>query len=117
MNRNIRWATIKRTSNDKGPYKTVTVECDGAEYELMALDLGGVQSAPVEGGQVLMFLADGDEGKAAGIVMPPPADRVDQQKPGETTIKNWTRGQTIKLDDNGDVVIKTPGIVHINPPE
>ncbi|MDX2308088.1 MAG: hypothetical protein NW216_07615 [Hyphomicrobium sp.] len=112
MSRNIRWGTVLRVPNDKGPYKIATVESDGAEYEVSVLDLGGVQSQPVVGGQVIMFLPDGDEGKAAGIFQPPPADRVDQQAAGASTFKNWTHGQSIVLGDDGKITINGPLVVN-----
>ena len=116
-NRNIRWGNVKRTSNDAGPYKLVTVECDGTELECQVLDLSGVEHSPMEGGQAMVFLPDGDEGKAVAVIMAPPKDRVDGQKPGMVTLKNHSKGQSVVLDNDGNVIIKSTGIVHINPPE
>ena len=58
------------------------------------------------------------------MIAAPPADRVDGQKPGEKTYKNHKTGNFIKHDDGGDTtietsndaLIKSEGIVHINPP-
>ena len=66
----------------------------------------------------MVFLPDGDEGKAVAVIMAPPKDRVDGQKPGMVTVKNHAKGQHMVMDDDGNVIIRSPnGIVHINPPE
>lgn len=111
MSRNIRWGKVVRVSNDAGPYKLVTVECDGAEYECIAMDHGGFSAAPIADSQAMVFLPDGDEGKAAAMVMPPPAERVDGQKPGMMTAKNHAKGQNIVLDDDGNIVLNGPVII------
>ncbi len=115
--RNIRWAKVVGPSNDKGPYKLVDLEADGKQITAMVLDLGGVHVTPVKDGQALILLPDGDEGKAVCIVMPPPAKRVDEQKEGMMTLKNHVKGQSIVLDDNGNIIAKTTGTYHINPPD
>lgn len=116
-NRNIRWAKILGPSNDKGPYKLVEIECDGKKMDAQAIDVGGVHVTPITGGQALVLLPDGDEGKAVVLHMPPPADRVDAQKEGMMTLKNHKKGQTLEMDDGGNVTIKSSsgGIVDINP--
>lgn len=115
-----RWGTLKKVSNDKGPYKIATGNFDGKEIDFIVVDMSGMQTNPLEKSQVFLITPDGDEGRAFGLVLPPPAKRVDQQKEGEVTMINHKdgKGQFVKLDDNGNVIIKSPsGVVHINPPD
>ena len=118
MTNNIRFGTIKGPSNDKGPYKLMTVTSEDNEIEGMMFDPSGSAAAPMTDGLVVIIPIAGDEGKHMFLAMPPPADRIDGLKEGEQHTKNHKRGQSVELNDAGDVVMKSPsGIVHINPPE
>lgn len=116
-------AKVKGPSNDKGPHKQVRIEADDDEFSVQVWEPYGVQGAPMTDGDVVVFVPDGDMAQAFAIVMPPPKDRVDQQAEGETTFKNHKAGQTIKHDKDGtttheapgDIILKSGGIVHINP--
>lgn len=137
----MRWGVVVKASADKGPHKIVEVETDGKTIDCFVGETFGVQSSPHEGAQVLIGLADGDEGKAVIITsMPRPGDRVDGQKEGEVTIKNHDTGNAIQhdadghtsvktkadlkqtvggnqqTDASGNVVFKSGGIIHLNPP-
>jgi phage gp45-like len=139
--RNMRWGVVKKASADKGPHKLVEVEADGKIIDCVVGETFGVQSSPHVGAWVLLGLADGDEGKAVIITsMPRPGDRVDGQKEGEVTIKNHetgnaiqhdangntkmntkadldqTVGGNVKTDAEGNVVFKSGGVIHLNPP-
>lgn len=123
MSRQIFMANIKGPSNDKGAHKQLRLTADDDEFTAQVLEGYGVQGSPITGGQALVLCPDGDLSKAFAIMMPPPRDRVDQQAEGEVTYKNHKAGQTIKHDKDGtttheapkDVIIKSGGIVHINP--
>ena len=108
-------ATLKAPSNDKGAFKQARFTADGHEFTAQVVESYGVQGAPVAGGQAIIFPLDGDMSKCIAFVMPPPKDRVDQQEEGEVTFKNHKAGQTIEMDKDGNVTIKTPGILHLNP--
>lgn len=105
------WGEIIEESNDKGPYKLVKMRADGHEFVATILEPYGVQGSPIAKGQGLVIPVDGDMGKAVVIPMPPPAARVDQQKPGELTLINHKAGITIKLADDGTVTITATKIV------
>lgn len=100
--RNIRWAEVVEVSNDKGPHKLCTVECDGKQMDAYVGEVFGMQSVPHKGAMVLIALPDGDEGKGVIIAsMPRPKDRVDKQKEGEVTLKNHDTGNKIQHDKDG----------------
>jgi len=103
----IRWATIKKSSNDKGPYKLVEVESDGHQFVAHVLEGYGVQGSPLKDGQALIIPVDGDEGKAVAIVMPPPAKRTDEQKEGEVSYVNHDTGNVMKHDADGTTTTTT----------
>lgn len=105
--RMIRFGVIKAPSNDKGPHKLTTVVADGKEMQVQVIEPYGVQGSPIKDGMVLILTPDGDDGKAVGIMMPPPKDRVDQQKPGEVTYKNHVTGNRIQHDADGHTMIET----------
>lgn len=105
--RNIRWGVIVGPSDDKGPYKLHAIETDGKTMDAMALDLYGVQGNAITGGQCLILVPDGDEGKAVFIPLPPPAKRVDGQKEGEVSYKNHVTGNVIQHDANGHTTVET----------
>lgn len=105
---NIRWATVTKSSNDKGPYKLVDVESDGHKFTAHVIEPYGVQGSPLKDGQALIIPVDGDEGKAVALIMPPPAKRTDQQKEGEVSYPNHDTGNTIKHDKDGHTTITTP---------
>lgn len=106
--RNIRWAEVITPSKDVGPYKLTEIETDGKRMDIDVVEPHGLQSVPHKGGKVLVLVPDGDEGKAVGIIMPRPKDRIDGQKEGETRLQNHDRGQYVYLDDNGDIRINSP---------
>lgn len=120
--RNIRWGELKKASDDKGPYKLHTIECDGKEMDCQAIEGFGVQSNAIPGSQCLVLVPDGDEGKAVCIIMPPPEKRVDQQKEGEVTLKNHTTGNSIQHQANkdtvhtshGNIIMNSDGEIHLN---
>lgn len=115
---NLFWGKVLGPSKDKGPYKLLRMRADGHEFNAKVLESYGFHSSPMTDGESLIALPDGDMGKATIIGGLPPKDRVDGLKEGETGLKNHKHGQMISLNDNGDIVIKSPsGIVHINPPE
>lgn len=120
--RNIRWAQVKKASDDKGPYKLYTVETDGKEMDCIGVETYGVQGNAPQDCQALVLVPDGDEGKAVVIILPPPAKRTDQQKEGEVTFINHVKGQTIKHDADGntrhdapkDIIMTSGGEIHLN---
>jgi phage gp45-like len=129
--RSIRTGVVHEESNDKGPFKLVKVMADGKVMDLQVLDITGSEGSPLKDSQVLILTADGDDGRAYGIIAGPPTkDRTDKQKPGEVMYKNHKRGQSMALTDDGsvkidakknheitaanDVVIKSQGKVFIN---
>lgn len=111
----IRRGVVTKVSNDKGPHKLVTVESEGNEMEVEVMEPDGSSSSPLEGSNCWLFPVQGDAGEMVAMISAPPADRVDQQKPGEKTYKNHKTGNYIKQDDNGDTIISSAGVVHINP--
>lgn len=114
--RMIRWGKIKTVSKDQGPYRLAEVESDGKSLDVHLLDPFGLQANPHADAHVLLFVPDGDEGKACGLVMPRPKDRWDGLKEGEVGLKNFDKGQSIHMDADGNVMIRSPGgVVHINP--
>lgn len=104
-----RWGEITEISNDKGPYKLVKVQSEGHTMTAIVVEPYGVQASPLKGGQVFLLPFNADNGQAVALVLPPPKDRVDGQKEGEATFKNHKRGQYVKLDDDGNIVINAPG--------
>jgi phage gp45-like len=106
--RNIRWGQLTGVSDDKGPYKLTEVETDGKRMNVIVVEPFGIQSVPHSNAQMLILVPDGDEGKAIGIAMPRPANRIDQQKEGEVTLQNHDEQQYVKLDANGNVNIVSP---------
>lgn len=113
--RSIRWGKLKGPSDDKGPYKLHTIETDGKEMDIHIIEPYGIQGNAIKDSMVLVFVPDGDEGKAVGIALPPPAKRVEGQKDGEVQLKNHATGNEIKHEAGGDTIIKTAGIFHVNP--
>ncbi len=113
--RNIRWGWIKGPSKDKGPYKLHEAEVDGKSMDVIAIEPYGVQGNAISDCQCVIFVPDGDEGKAIAICVPPPAKRVDAQKEGEVSYKNHATGNVIQHDANGNTTVKTAGIFHVNP--
>lgn len=114
------WTKISKVSNDKGPYRILEVDAHDNPIDAVVISLGGSEAGPMEGGQALCFPIDGDMGKAVVFCLPPPSDRTDQLKEGEVETKNYKsgRGQTVKLDDGGNIMLRSPnGIIHINPPD
>jgi phage gp45-like len=130
MDGSARWGELVKVSNDKGPFKMIRVQSDGHEVSAKVIEPYGVQGSPVKDSIVLMFPLDGDEGKMVALVMPPPAKRTDQQKPGEVSYVNHDTGNAMKHDADGttttttkkDHVVKagsdgrinTGGILYIN---
>jgi len=116
--RNMFYAELIEVSADKGPYMLARAAADGDEFDVRIHNQHGVASNPLKGSLILVNCPDGDLGKAVGMIEPPPADRIDQQKEGEVRIKNLKSGkqQTVELDDDGNILMTSPnGIIHINP--
>lgn len=113
----FRWATLKEVSNDKGPYKLATFEADGQDIIAHPLDIGGVQMNHQKGSLAFIITPDGDPGRAIAFVLPPPANRTDQQAEGEVTFTNHLKGQAVKMDKDGNIILTSSGsgIVHVNP--
>lgn len=107
----IFWGEVIKVSNDAGPYKGVRVQADGHEFSAQVVESGGYHQSPMEKSQVLIALPDGDMGKAVIIGGQAPKDRVDGQKEGMVTFKNHKRGQTVEMDDSGNVNITCSGNV------
>lgn len=119
-----RFAEMKEVTNDKGPYKLARFEAEkGHTVTAQIIEPFGLQSSPMKGGQAILIPLDGDEGKFVALVLPPPKDRVDGQKEGETTLINNKTGTKVTMLENGnieitgtaDMVIRTTGTCHINP--
>lgn len=119
-----RFAEMKEVTNDKGPYKLARFEAEkGHVVTAQIIEPFGVQASPMKGGQAILIPLDGDEGKFVAIVLPPPKDRVDAQKEGETTIINNKTGTKASMLENGnyetssagDTIMRSTGIFHINP--
>ena len=116
--RNMFYAELIEVSEDKGPYMLVRAAADGDEFTVRVASPHGLASSPLKGSLIAVQCPDGDLGKACGTIEPPPADRIDGQKEGEVRIKNLKTGkqQIIELDDDGNILLKSPnGKVHINP--
>jgi len=128
----IRWGKLTRVSKDKGPYKLATASVDGVDREFKVLDVSGVQTNPMKDSQVMLICPDGDEGRMFGIVIPPPAQRTDGLKEGESVFTNHKDGQFIKMSEgghieekakgnkttevDGTITVKSGGVLHLNPP-
>lgn len=97
-----RWAEIIGESNDKGPFKLLRVRSEGHEFDCIVMDPYGLQSSPIKDGQAWILPFNGDNGQAIAFVLPPPAKRVDQQKPGEVSLKNHVTGNRRYMDNDGD---------------
>lgn len=110
------WGQLKSVSNDKGPHKIATVECDGKPIDCHVGESFGVQANPHTDALCYVVFPDGDEGKGLIIfALPRPKDRWDQQKEGEVGVKNFDKGQYMHLDANGHIVMSTPnGEIHLN---
>lgn len=125
-----RWGEVIEESNDKGPYKIVRVQSEGHEFEAIIVEAYGMQASPVKGGQIFILPFNADNGQAMAMVLPPPAKRVDEQKPGEVSIKQHKSGNRRYMDNDGDTqeatkrdfsiktkrhhTIDTEGICYIN---
>ncbi len=104
-----RWADLVEVTNDKGPYKLARFKADNHEFVAQIFDPYGIQGNPPKGSQAFVIPVDHDEGKMLAFVMPPPKDRVDQQKTGEMQIKNHVAGQSLKLDESGNIAVNASG--------
>lgn len=115
----IKFGVLHEESKDKGPFKLGVVMSDGKKMDAEILDMTGCEGSPIKDSRCLIFTPDGDDGKAVALIFGPPVkDRTDEQKPGEVTYKNHKKGQFIKMDDDGNIMVNGKGgIVHINPPE
>lgn len=111
--RMIRFGVVTEVSKDAGPHKLIKVVADGKAMDVKIWEPYGVQGSAPAKSEVLIFTPDGDDGKAVGIVMPPPKDRVDGQKTGEVTFKNHVAGQTAKFDENGNVSVECSGTIRL----
>ena len=114
------WArdgVVVEESKDSGPFPIVKVLSDGKKVDVTIISMGGLTGSPLKDSKVIILPLDGDMGRAYGLIAgSPTSDRVDAQKPGETTLKNHKTGNHLKHQDNGDTVVVTSGIVHVNPP-
>ena len=104
-----RWGNLIEVSNDKGPYKLAKFESDKHQFTAQIIDPYGMQGNPPKGSQCLLIPVDGDEGKMIAFVMPPPKDRVDALKAGETAYKNHVAGQQTTFTEDGDIVTTASG--------
>lgn len=113
----IRTGFVSEESKDSGPHKMCKVVCDGKPMDAKVLDIAGLSGSPLKDSEVLVLIADDDDGRAFIIPLGPPTkDRIDGQKPGELDLRNHKRGNHIKLDDGGNVIVKSEGgVVDINP--
>jgi hypothetical protein len=129
--RMIREGFVVGESNDKGPFKLIRVVADGKEMDAEVIDIAGFEGSPLKHSRVLLLMADDDDGKAFAIPYGPKvADRTDQQKPGEFTLKNHKRQQKMVFKDDGSIeteakkdhktkvtnnmTVTTGGVVYIN---
>jgi phage gp45-like len=103
------WAEVIEESKDSGPYKMVRVRADGNEFNARVLETGGFHQSPLNGSDVFVALPDGALGKAVIVGGQPPKDRVDGQKPGMVTLKNHKQGQTIEMDNEGNLNVTING--------
>lgn len=101
-----RWAQLIEVSNDKGPYKIARVQSEGHEFDVTIVEPSGVQTNPLKESQIFVFPMNSDTGQAIALALPPPAKRTDEQKEGEAWFGNHKQGQFIKMDDDGNIVIK-----------
>jgi hypothetical protein len=106
---NNRWAEVKTTSNDKGPFKLLDVESDGSPQTAYVAEPYGFASNPAKGSIALLSTLDDDEGKSFGTIMPAPAKRLDGLKEGETAHYNPETQNIIKHDIDGHTTIELPG--------
>ena len=107
-NRNIRFGVVKEESADKGPHKLVRAISDGKSMDVKVWETTGISASPTKDSDMLILTPDGDDGKAVGFIMPPPAKRTDGQKPGDVSYPNHVTGNTIVHDKDGNTVVKTP---------
>lgn len=118
-----RLGEVIEVSNDKGPHKLVTVRCEDKEFICKVWESDGATSSPLIGSECMISPLNNDDGQWVAVIGAPPDKRVDGQKPGEKTYMNHKTGNYIKHADDastevnsaGDVIIKSAGIVHINP--
>lgn len=126
-----RLGEVIEVTNDKGPHKLVKVRCEDKEYICKVWESDGASSSPLKGSECLISPVNGDEGQWVATIGAPPDKRVDGQKPGEKTYMNHATGSNIKhsengdttittsqhmnVNSNGDVIIKSSGIIHLNP--
>lgn len=103
------WAKVVEESKDAGPYKLVRVKADGHEFTARVLESGGFHQSPLKDSDVLIAMPDGNIGKASIIGGQPPKDRVDGQKPGMVTLKNHKKGQTVEMDNEGNINVTISG--------
>lgn len=109
MSDRTRWAELIEVSKDKGPYKLAKFKADNHEFMSIIFDCYGIQGVAPKGSRALIVPVDGDLGKAIAFVMPPDKDRVDGQKEGDVRLKNHVKGQSIHLDDSGNVTVEASG--------
>ena len=99
------WGELIEVSNDKGPYKLFKVKAFDDEIQVYAGEAYGMQANPVKGSLVAFHAMDHDMGKAiATNIMPPPKDRIDQQKEGEVSVANTATTANTKYNEDGDIV-------------
>lgn len=110
----IRWGVLTEVSADAGPFKIATFSAHGKSIEAVILEFSGVECNPVVGSMAVIF-SPGDDGRAVAIVAPPPAQRADQQKPGEASFVDPLTGNVIQHRQDGSTIAKTAGLFRVNP--
>lgn len=104
----IRTGELIEESKDKGPFRLARAAFDGDEKDVILINDHGIISAPLKGSHLILLEADGEDGKIYAIAFAPPAQRIDQNKPGENRIKNLKTMALIEQTDEGHTNIYTP---------
>jgi hypothetical protein len=135
-----RFGVVLGPSNDKGPFKLIRVRSEMREFTAIVDDPYGLVGNPVKGTLVRL-----DGGLDGGMETAKPIDlskkRFDGLKAGEALFGNTETKTHVKLKENGDhdtvvkgakttradanvetrsggdTIIRSDGIVHINPPD
>ncbi len=105
--------------DDTGPIQKVTVVGLADEYFELPLrgQPHGLTTVPQVGAVGYLFLGNGRPDQAFLMGLEHPDERPNERVEGES-IMYAKKKQRVELDDNGDILMKSPeGIIHINPPE
>lgn len=114
MSAQILFGEIVEESADKGPFKLNRIQADGKKLDASMVESTGFASGAMTGAPVLVFLPDGDMGKAVAIPMAPTGERVDSLKPGEAQLTNFKTKAMFKLDDDGHLQVQVPGDINLH---